>query len=128
MNKIELTIDGNKYDAHFGFGFIEKCLESEEVPNNDITQLSAIKRMYYSIVYGCEIKGEKFMTRAEFYGLLDDLNSEEIEFILGTYSIGFLRSWKKKMKLDPKAEKELDKALIDQEKKLKPQKAVTAAK
>jgi len=128
MKKIELTINGKTYEFHFGFGFYEKVMDGENLPDVNIMQVKPIRQMFYAASWASEVKGEKFMTLPQWYDVLDDLEPQEFSEFVGDFTIALFRSMYKKANLDPKQKKEFEKQIADLEKKLKPQKVATAAK
>ena len=128
MKKIELTINGKVYEFHFGFGFYEKLMDGENLPDANVMQVKPIRQMFYAATWAAEVKGEQFMTLPQWYDVLDDVNPKEFSAIVADFTIALLRSIEKKANLDPKQKKEFEKQLADLEKKMKPQKVATAAK
>lgn len=128
MNKVELTINGNKYNFHFGLGFHEKVMDGENLPDGNILNVKPIRLMYYSASFAAEVRGDEFINIYQWYDILDELNAEEYSDVVNSFLVALFKSMQKKLNLAPKEKKEFEKQIADLEKKLKPQKVATAAK
>lgn len=128
MKSIKLKIGDKEFEAHFGFGFFEKAMENENLPDNNILSLPVNKQIYYSISYGLERNGLEPISRYDFHDLLDDMEVDEFKEITEKFSYYLLRSMEKKMKLSPTERKEYEKQMQPLAKKFEPTKKVTAAK
>ena len=120
MNKVNLTINGKKYEAHVGIGFMELAIKAEKPDDSNIMNISTFPLMYHAISYAFLRKEKECpITKYDTYDWVDEkgLQSAEVEKAKDDFMKVFLESMKTHM---PDASKGIDEAInaLDKKKKV----------